>query len=103
MHESYMRRAIELAKKGIGYTSPNPLVGCVLVKNGMIIGEGYHEKYGGLHAEEMAIKNSYITPVDSIAYINLEPCCIDSKTAPCTKLLIENGIKIFSIYECVGD
>ena len=92
-HEKYMFRAIELAKLGSGYVSPNPMVGCVLVKNDKIIGEGFHEKYGGPHAEEMAIKNSFELPLDSSAYINLEPCCIESKTPPCTKLLYENGIK----------
>ena len=92
-HEKYMFRAIELAKLGSGYVSPNPMVGCVLVKNDKIIGEGFHEKYGGPHAEEMAIKNSFELPLNSSAYINLEPCCIESKTPPCTKILYENGIK----------
>ena len=82
-----MERAIELAKMGRGNVSPNPMVGCVLVKNDNVIGEGYHEIYGGPHAEEMAINNSYISPVDSTAYITLEPCCIESKTLPCTKSL----------------
>lgn len=90
---SYMERAIQLARKGQGKTSPNPMVGCVLVKKDQIIGEGYHEIYGGTHAEEIALKNSFLTPEDSTAYLSLEPCCIDSKTPPCTKLLIENGIR----------
>ena len=92
-HEKYMERAIELAKLGTGNVSPNPMVGCVLVKNDKIIGEGFHEKFGGPHAEEMAIRNSFELPLDSTAYINLEPCCIESKTPPCTKTLFENGIK----------
>ncbi len=89
----YMERAIELAELGRGNVSPNPMVGCVLVKDDTIIGEGYHEKFGGPHAEDMAIKNSFVSPVDSTAYITLEPCCIESKTLACSNLLIENGIK----------
>ena len=88
-HITYMERAIELAKLGGTNVSPNPMVCCVLVKDNRIIGEGYHEKYGGPHAEENAIKNSFILPVDSTAYITLEPCCIESKTSSCTKLLFE--------------
>ena len=93
VHNTYMERAIRIAQKGQRNTSPNPLVGCILVKDNQIIGEGYHEVYGGPHAEELAIKNSFLPPVDSTAYITLEPCCIDSKTPPCTNLLIENGIR----------
>ena len=70
-HITYMERAIELAKLGGTNVSPNPMVGCVLVKDNRIIGEGYHEKYGGPHAEENAIKNSFILPVDSTAYITV--------------------------------
>ena len=88
-----MERAIELAKLGSSNVSPNPMVGCVIVKDNTIIGEGYHEKFGGPHAEDIAIKNSFISPIDSTAYITLEPCCIESKTSSCTKLLYENGIK----------
>ena len=65
IHESYMERALELAKEGIGSVSPNPLVGCILVKEGEIIGEGFHEKYGNSHAEVMAYKNSIKDPTDS--------------------------------------
>ena len=93
IHESYMERALELAKEGIGSVSPNPLVGCILVKNGEIIGEGFHEEFGGDHAEVSAFNNSHKDPLDATAYINLEPCCIESKTLSCTKLLFENGIK----------
>ena len=90
-HETFMARAIELAKKGKGTVSPNPLVGCVLVKDGEIIGEGYHEKFGGPHAEVMAFRNAIRDPLDCSVYVNLEPCNIDSKTPPCTKFLKENG------------
>ena len=92
VHESFMSRALELAKKGRGKVSPNPMVGCVLVKDGEIISEGYHEQFGGPHAEVMAIHNSRKDPVDSAAYINLEPCCITGKTSPCTMAFMENGI-----------
>jgi len=90
-HEIFMERAIELAKKGKGSVSPNPLVGCVLVKDGEIIGEGYHEKFGGPHAEVMAFRNAIKDPFDCSVYVNLEPCNIESKTPPCTKFLKENG------------
>ena len=89
---SMMERAIELSKKGRGDVSPNPLVGCVIVKDNKIIGEGYHEKYGLAHAEKNAIDNCVEDPLGATAFITLEPCCITSKTPPCTNLLIENGI-----------
>jgi len=93
IHESFMARALELSKKGLGLVSPNPLVGCVLVKDGEIIGEGCHEKYGEPHAEVIAYKNSIKDPVDSTMYVTLEPCCFEGKTPACTKFIIENGIR----------
>ena len=87
-----MSRALELARKGTRKVSPNPMVGCVLVQDGEIIGEGYHEKFGGAHAEVSALKNSRKEPLDVIAYITLEPCCITGKTPPCTETLIQNSI-----------
>lgn len=90
--ESYMRRAIELAKKGTGYTHPNPLVGAVIVKKGRIIGEGYHERYGELHAERNALKNCTEDPKGATIYVTLEPCCHHGKQPPCTDALIEAGI-----------
>jgi len=92
VHLDFMSRAIELAKLGRSSVSPNPMVGCVLVKNGEIIGEGYHKQYGGAHAEVNAIGNAITDPVDATAYVTLEPCNITGNTPPCTKLLIENGI-----------
>ena len=71
-HNEYMHLAIEQAKKGIGHVSPNPLVGCVIVKNGRIIGEGYHEKFGYSHAEVNALNNCIESPVGSNLYVNLE-------------------------------
>ena len=67
-------------------------MGCVIVKDSKIIGEGYHEKYGGNHAEKNAIENCIEDPIGSTAFVTLEPCCIHSKTPPCTQLLIDNGI-----------
>ncbi len=91
----YMRRAIELAKKGSGHVNPNPLVGAVIVKNDEIIGEGYHEKYGQLHAERNAIADAKRRGNDiagSTIYVTLEPCCHYGKTPPCALALIEEKI-----------
>ena len=91
--EEYMRRALGLAAKGRGYTNPNPMVGAVIVKEGRIIGEGYHEKYGQLHAERNALKNCTESAEGATIYVTLEPCCHYGKTPPCTEAIIENGIK----------
>jgi len=91
-HDDYMNQALTLAKKGRGLVSPNPLVGCIVVKNGKIIGEGYHQKFGGDHAEVMALKNCIESPIGASLYVNLEPCSIYGKTPPCTKIIIENSI-----------
>ena len=90
---NYMQRAISLAEQGKGWTNPNPLVGCVIVKNGDIIAEGYHEKIGGWHAERNAILNSDTDLSGATAYVTLEPCCHHGRTPPCSDLLIERGIK----------
>lgn len=93
-NEQYMRRAIELAKLGIGKVNPNPLVGAVIVKNGQIISEGYHMIYGDLHAERNAFKNLK-SPEDANGaemYVTLEPCCHHGKQPPCTEAIIEHGI-----------
>lgn len=92
----YMKKAISLAKLGKGKTNPNPLVGAVIVKNGKIIGEGYHEKYGELHAERNAIKDALskgndITGAD--IYVTLEPCAHFGKQPPCCHALVEYKIK----------
>jgi len=92
-NEEYMKRALNLAKKGIGYVNPNPLVGAVIVKDNKIIGEGYHEVYGGLHAERNAIQNCLVSAEGATMYVNLEPCCHQGKTAPCVEAIIESGIK----------
>ena len=89
----YMKLALDLAKKGCGYVNPNPMVGAVIVKNDEIIGVGYHEKYGELHAERNAIANCISSPKDATIYVTLEPCCHYGKTPPCTDAIIESGIK----------
>lgn len=90
-----MKRALELAELGRGSVSPNPMVGCVIVHNDKIIGEGYHKKYGELHAEVNAI-NAVIDQSllsESTAYVSLEPCAHHGKTPPCADLLIEKKLK----------
>lgn len=91
----YMQRAIQLAKKGAGFVNPNPMVGAVIVKEGKIIGEGYHEKYGQLHAERNALKDCKAkgnSAHGATIYVTLEPCCHYGKTPPCTEAIIESGI-----------
>jgi diaminohydroxyphosphoribosylaminopyrimidine deaminase/5-amino-6-(5-phosphoribosylamino)uracil reductase len=91
----WMQRALDLANMGSGFVAPNPLVGCVIVKNDSIIGEGFHQKYGEAHAEVNAI-NSLVDPSDivgSTIYVNLEPCSHHGKTPPCADLLIKSRVK----------
>lgn len=92
MDEFYMRRALELALNGTGKTSPNPLVGAVIVKNGRIIGEGYHEYFGGPHAEVNAINNATEDVEGAVIYVTLEPCSHYGKTPPCAELLVRKKI-----------
>lgn len=93
-HEKYIRRCFELAKKGLGNTSPNPLVGSVVVHNDRIIGEGYHKKAGTAHAEVNAIASVEDTALlpGSTIYVNLEPCSHQGLTPPCADLIIEKNI-----------
>ncbi|MBT8263371.1 MAG: bifunctional diaminohydroxyphosphoribosylaminopyrimidine deaminase/5-amino-6-(5-phosphoribosylamino)uracil reductase RibD [Bacteroidia bacterium] len=95
LHEKFMSRCIELAKKGLGTTYPNPLVGSVIVYNGRIIGEGWHYKSGEPHAEVHAIQNVIHSNLLSEAtlYVNLEPCSHFGKTPPCVDRIISEGIK----------
>lgn len=88
----YMQLALELAKKGCGFVNPNPMVGAVIVKDGEIIGQGYHEKYGEFHAERNALADCAATPKGATLYVTLEPCCHYGKTPPCTEAIIESGI-----------
>ena len=95
LEEKYMRRAIELAKKGSGRTNPNPLVGAVIVRDGQILSEGYHECYGQYHAERNAIVRAREAGTDltgSTIYVTLEPCCHHGKQPPCTDAILESGI-----------
>ena len=94
--EDFMRRAIELAERGRYSVMPNPLVGCVLVRNGEIIAEGWHDHLGGLHAEQMAIADAEVRGVEtqgSTAYVTLEPCNHFGRTPPCSEALMWAGIK----------
>ncbi|MFA5554169.1 MAG: bifunctional diaminohydroxyphosphoribosylaminopyrimidine deaminase/5-amino-6-(5-phosphoribosylamino)uracil reductase RibD [Phycisphaerae bacterium] len=91
----YMQASLKLAAKGIGSVEPNPAVGCVIVKNGQVIGKGYHKEFGGPHAEINALadcKNIGANPKGSTMYVTLEPCCHYGKTWPCTKAIIQAGI-----------
>ncbi|MCI8609198.1 MAG: bifunctional diaminohydroxyphosphoribosylaminopyrimidine deaminase/5-amino-6-(5-phosphoribosylamino)uracil reductase RibD [Firmicutes bacterium] len=90
--QSYMQAAIDLAQNGMGQVNPNPLVGAVIVKNGNIIGKGWHQAYGGLHAERNALAACTENPAGSTIYVTLEPCCHWGKTPPCTDAIIESGI-----------
>ncbi len=92
LDESMMRRAIMLARQGAGWTNPNPLVGAVVVKDGRAIGEGYHEVYGGLHAERNALAACGEDPAGATLYVTLEPCCHTGKQPPCTEAVIAAGI-----------
>jgi diaminohydroxyphosphoribosylaminopyrimidine deaminase / 5-amino-6-(5-phosphoribosylamino)uracil reductase len=92
--KDYINLAFKLAKKGKGLVSPNPLVGAILVKNGKVIGKGFHKKYGSEHAEVNAINNSKKNIAGSTIYCNLEPCCHHKKqTPPCVPLIIKKKIK----------
>lgn len=88
----YMQKAIRLAEKGKGWVNPNPLVGAVIVKAGRIIGEGWHERYGGLHAERNAFCHCTEDPTGATMYVTLEPCCHYGKTPPCTEAVISHRI-----------
>lgn len=91
--KAYMQRALELAEKGRGWTYPNPMVGAVIVKDGRIIGEGYHERCGQGHAEVNAFKNATEDVENAELYVTLEPCSHHGKTPPCADLIISKKIK----------
>ena len=90
--QAYMSRAISLARLGEGYVHPNPMVGAVIVKEGRIIGEGYHKRYGFPHAERNAIASLSESARGATLYVTLEPCAHYGKTPPCTEAIIEQGI-----------
>lgn len=96
-HELYMRRCLDLATLGLGYTAPNPLVGAVLVHNGSVIGEGWHKQYGAAHAEvncfDSVLPEHRTLISESTLYVSLEPCAHFGKTPPCALRIIAEGVK----------
>src|SRR6056297_759207 len=88
-----MSRALKLAKQGNGYVNPNPLVGAVIVKDGEVVGKGYHRKFGGPHAEVRALEDAGNLAQGGKMYVTLEPCTHHGKTPPCTDAIIDNGLK----------
>ncbi len=95
LHEFFINKTIKLAKQGWPEVAPNPMVGCLIVKDGEIVAEGYHKKYGEAHAEVSAINSlsKEIKPVDCTLYVTLEPCSHFGKTPPCADLIIKKGFK----------
>lgn len=91
--QEYMQMALDLARQGEGKVSPNPMVGCVVVKGGRVIAKGYHERYGGFHAERNALLHCTEDTEGAELYVNLEPCCHQGKTPPCTDIILEKKIK----------
>ena len=91
-HEDFMQHTIRLALRGTGKVSPNPRVGCTIVKDGHIIGEGWHREFGGPHAEVDALNRCTEDPKGAIAYVILEPCAHIGKNPPCAPFLIQEGI-----------
>ncbi|MBS1590259.1 MAG: bifunctional diaminohydroxyphosphoribosylaminopyrimidine deaminase/5-amino-6-(5-phosphoribosylamino)uracil reductase RibD [Bacteroidetes bacterium] len=104
-HDTYIRRCLDLAEKGSGYTAPNPLVGAVLVYDNRIIGEGYHAHYGERHAEVACFENvassDKIFIPESTLYVSLEPCAHQGKTPPCADRIVQEGIK--NVVVCQAD
>ncbi|QDU26292.1 Riboflavin biosynthesis protein RibD [Anatilimnocola aggregata] len=88
----FMHRALELAARGRGWVEPNPLVGCVIVRDGKIVGEGFHQRYGGPHAEVEALRVAGEAARGSTLYVTLEPCCHFGKTPPCTQAVVKAGV-----------
>lgn len=90
--ERHLRRALKLAARGQGKVEPNPMVGCVIARGGRIIGEGYHRRFGGPHAEVDALRRCSASPRGATVYVTLEPCCQHGKTPPCVDALLEAGV-----------
>lgn len=88
----FMKKALELAKRGAGFTSPNPMVGAIIVKDGKVVAKGYHRRFGGLHAEVEAIRSGGVKVRDATMYVNLEPCSHFGKTPPCVHEIVKAGI-----------
>lgn len=92
-HKKYMDLAIKLAEKGKGMTSPNPMVGCIVVKRGRIVGKGFHKKAGTEHAEVLALDDAGKKAINSTLYVNMEPCSHWGRTPPCTERIVEAGVR----------
>jgi len=92
-NENYMAKALKLAARGIGYTSPNPAVGCVIAKNGQVIAGDYHHQAGKPHAEALALVKAGDGARGADLYVTLEPCCCHGRTPPCTEAIIKAGIR----------
>src|SRR5437764_83139 len=90
--KSWMRRALELAEHGRGFVEPNPLVGAVVVCDGRIVGEGWHQRFGQAHAEVNALAAAGDAARGATLYVTLEPCCHHGKTPPCTESVLQSGI-----------
>lgn len=88
-----IQRALELARRGEGFVEPNPMVGCVIVQGTTVVGEGWHQRFGGPHAEVEALRAAGAAARGATAYVTLEPCCHQGKTPPCTEALIAAGIR----------
>jgi diaminohydroxyphosphoribosylaminopyrimidine deaminase/5-amino-6-(5-phosphoribosylamino)uracil reductase len=91
---AHLERAIELAGNGLGAVKPNPVVGAVVARDGEVLGEGWHEEFGGVHAEVNAIEACGVADLSGATlYVSLEPCCHEGKTPPCTDAILHAGIK----------
>ena len=90
--ETWMHRALELAERGRGYVEPNPLVGAVVVRDGQLVGEGWHQRYGEAHAEVNALAAAGDAAHGATLYVTLEPCCHHGKTPPCTDAILRAGV-----------
>src|SRR4029079_17836128 len=91
--ERWMAQALALARRGLGETSPNPMVGCLLVKGGRVVGAGWHRRAGGPHAETHALRTAGSAARGATAYVTLEPCAHPGRTPPCAPALIEAGVR----------
>src|SRR5437899_10412819 len=90
----WMQRALELAERGRGYVEPNPLVGAVLVRDGQVVGEGWHQRFGEAHAEINALAAAGPAAREATLYVTLAPCCHHGKTPPCTEAILRAGIAL---------
>ena len=89
----HIRRALELAVRGEGFVEPNPMVGCVIARGAEIIGEGFHRRFGGPHAEVEALRIAGDRAAGATLYVTLEPCCHQGKTPPCTQAVLASGVR----------